>query len=227
MRNTGIVREFKKVLVRAFYELRAQVEEGYRHLAPAQPTSVAHRADHTVAAQRAFSALFRAGRTMGIPRPQAIRAANEAAARATGVDLVQELEADSLLREEERQLARRGDISTFTAAWMAGKLPIPYAPCLSQELADAYHLWAREQGIHHPAPAEMLQAHIAQQPGMRKDRAWMMEAGRRTLRSALFPPFAKRPDGMSQTAWVTREVERFREALRSWVHEVATGQRSG
>jgi hypothetical protein len=64
---------------------------------PAVPTSAQHRADVIVAASRGFTALVRAGRCIGLDRQRSVHAANAATLRATGIDLVTELDAGDVL----------------------------------------------------------------------------------------------------------------------------------
>lgn len=66
---------------------------------PPVPQAPQHRADVLVSAARGFNALVRAGRTIGLSRIRAVRAGNDATFRATGIDLVAELDADDVLNE--------------------------------------------------------------------------------------------------------------------------------
>lgn len=89
MRNSDIVRGFKKALVRAFFDLRDSAA-GVAS-APGLPTSVAHRADHIVAATRSFNGLLRAAQGLRLGHAHAARSANAATLRHTGIDLMEEL----------------------------------------------------------------------------------------------------------------------------------------
>lgn len=89
MRNSDIVRGFKKALVRAFFDLRDSAT-GVAS-APGLPTSVAHRADHIVAATRSFNGLLRAAQGLRLDHAHAARSANAATLRHTGIDLMEEL----------------------------------------------------------------------------------------------------------------------------------------
>lgn len=89
MRNSDIVRGFKKALVRAFFDLRDSAA-GVAS-APDLPTSVAHRADHIVAATRSFNGLLRAAQGLRLGHAHAARSANAATLRHTGIDLMEEL----------------------------------------------------------------------------------------------------------------------------------------
>lgn len=89
MRNSDIVRGFKKALVRAFFDLRDSAA-GVTS-APGLPTSVAHRADHIVAATRSFNGLLRAAQGLRLGHAHAARSANAATLRHTGINLMEEL----------------------------------------------------------------------------------------------------------------------------------------
>ncbi|APR05652.1 Phage regulatory protein Rha (Phage_pRha) [Thauera chlorobenzoica] len=89
MRNSDIVRGFKKALVRAFFDLRDSAAGVAA--APGLPTSVAHRADHIVAATRSFNGLLRAAQGLRLGHAHAARSANAATLRHTGIDLMEEL----------------------------------------------------------------------------------------------------------------------------------------
>jgi phage regulator Rha-like protein len=89
MRNSDIVRAFKKALVRAFFELRDVVEG---KVAPTNmPASVSHRADHIVSATRSFNGLLRTAQALRLGHARAAHSANEATLRNTGFNLLQEL----------------------------------------------------------------------------------------------------------------------------------------
>ncbi|WP_068635026.1 Rha family transcriptional regulator [Thauera butanivorans] len=89
MRNSDIVRGFKKALVRAFFELR----DASADVAPVPglPASVNHRADHIVSASRSFNSLLRVGNALRLGHAHAARLANAATFQRTGVDLLEEL----------------------------------------------------------------------------------------------------------------------------------------
>lgn len=61
------------------------------------PPAPQHRADHIVAATRVFNGLMRAATTLKLARHDAVAAANEAASRATGYDIVEALGAQHAL----------------------------------------------------------------------------------------------------------------------------------
>lgn len=91
MRNSDIVRGFKKALVRAFFDLRDSASNAAANSAPGLPTSVAHRADHIVAATRSFNGLLRAAQGLRLGHARAALSANAATLRHTGINLMEEL----------------------------------------------------------------------------------------------------------------------------------------
>jgi hypothetical protein len=112
--------------------------------APALPDAATHRADVMVSASRSFSALVRAGRTMGLQRDRAIVAANAATRRITGIDLADELGVTDKINAATTALAiaDTNDPSTAVAAFhhalQAGDIPLPYVPCMSREAFYVY-----------------------------------------------------------------------------------------
>lgn len=91
MRNSPIVIAFKKALVRAFFELRDQVQLSAPSNPPFVTNNLSHGADLAVAAERTFRSFIRAGRTAGLPFPQALRIANEQTIARTGMDMLSQL----------------------------------------------------------------------------------------------------------------------------------------
>lgn len=90
MRNSDIVRAFKKALVRAFFEAREVVRA-----APAFPGGrTDHGADLAVDAERTFRSFLRAARSAGMALPAALRVANDQTLRRTGMDMLAEIGVD-------------------------------------------------------------------------------------------------------------------------------------
>lgn len=147
-------------------------------------TAPGHRADVLVGAARGFGALVKAGRVMGLARPHALRAANEATLRATGVDLVQELGADELLQPAAAAGTGRLAVDTvalFHAALQAGELPVPYRPCLTRDAFYLYQHWCHANGHapdHLPRFAQRL----------RVDQGVVVDRRRYTLRGTTYGP---------------------------------------
>lgn len=86
---------------------------------PPVPVSATHRADVLVSATRTFAALARVGRTLRMGHARALAAANAATFRATGIDLVQEMDAADLLAEGVTALP--DGLSGDLAAWLEGR----------------------------------------------------------------------------------------------------------
>jgi hypothetical protein len=91
---------------------------------PSVPTSPQHRADVLVAASRGFSTLVRVGRNIGMDRVRSIRAANTATLRATGIDLVSELEAADVLEAQVAPaplVSLTDQLQNVLAPWLHGR----------------------------------------------------------------------------------------------------------
>lgn len=116
MRNSEIVVRFKLALVRAFFELR---DRARLPAATTMPASVAHRADHVVSAARCFNGMMRAAQSLKLGQARAALAANQAALRHTGVDVLEELgvEPDDLPEEVPRR-GVRDDLTPRLVAWL-------------------------------------------------------------------------------------------------------------
>jgi phage regulator Rha-like protein len=148
MRNSKIVVAFKLALVQAFFELRDQrASHPHRN----EPLTLSHRADIQVQAARTFQAMLRAARAAGLPMAKALREANSASLKHTGVDMLAELHAEDLpeQREAEKHLPKPPadvfGVHAFAQAWESGALPVPYVVCRSSDLYDAYVIWHRDQ----------------------------------------------------------------------------------
>lgn len=87
------------------------------------PPGPAHRADYVVSATRGFTALIRAGRSLGLGQRAAARRANAATQALTGVNLAELLDAEDLLEEPDVLLppdpaARECE---FLRGWLEGR----------------------------------------------------------------------------------------------------------
>lgn len=136
--------KFQIHVIRAYDALQQDRREGR----DASLTAPSHHADMLVGASRGFGALVRAGRLMGLSRTQAVRAANAATLRATGVDLVDELDAADAVEQSAAARAPVHDdaLALFHRALQAGELGVPYQPCLSLDAFYLYQHWCRETG---------------------------------------------------------------------------------
>tara|TARA_R100000687_G_scaffold30399_1_gene25127 strand:- start:530 stop:1315 length:786 start_codon:yes stop_codon:yes gene_type:complete len=91
MRNSDIVRSFKKRLVRTFYEMRDQVRALSVTPAPVDPTTDISRASAIA------SALDGAARAFGFDDNMRLLSVNQAVQKRTGINLLEELGATHLL----------------------------------------------------------------------------------------------------------------------------------
>lgn len=110
MRNNDIVRRFKIALVKAFYELRAQVA------VPPAPTfaPMDHGADVLVSADRTFRAMLRTCRAAGLRLPQALGRANAVTLHRTGVDVLAEID----VQPEDGGSCPDDDLEARLSAWL-------------------------------------------------------------------------------------------------------------
>lgn len=149
------------------------------------PRAASHYADVLVSASRGFNALVKAGRVMGMGRPEAVRAANRATAQATGVNLVDELEAEPLLATA--RLGAAGStldtVGLFHQALQAGELDAPYQPCLSRDAFYLYQHWCTTQGY----PPDHMPRFIHR---LRVEQGVRVERKRYTTSEGTFGPVA-------------------------------------
>lgn len=96
MRNSPVVIEFKKALVRAFFAMRDSLQRIQTNAASPQfiTSQASHGADIAVAADRTFRSFMRAARSAGMSLPAALRIANVKTVERTGVDMLAELDVD-------------------------------------------------------------------------------------------------------------------------------------
>lgn len=94
---------------------------------PPMPLAPQHRADVLVSASRSFAALARTGRTLRMGHARALAAANAATLRATGVDLIAELDAADLLMDAgPAALGHDGSGADLAkvSAWLEGRAEV-------------------------------------------------------------------------------------------------------
>ncbi len=159
MRNSPVVVEFKKALIRAFLTLRDQARAGALPAGSAELPSPAHRADNLVAADRCFRAALRSSRAIGYTEGEARRLANRLTRERTGIDLAAELGRDlAPYNPAQDARDRRAAFEAFFAGWCAGHIaPVDHAPPLSQPYWT--HVgWAREHGL---APLDVREFYAA------------------------------------------------------------------
>jgi hypothetical protein len=146
-------------------------------------TGATHRADVLVGAARGFGALVRAARVMGMGRPQALRAANEATVRNTGIDLAVELGAEQMLENPAiaARPAHTDTVALFHQALQAGQLTAPYRPCLARDAFYLYQHWCSQQG-HVPETLPRFVHRLRVEQGVRSERR------RYSVNGAVFGP---------------------------------------
>lgn len=83
------------------------------------PTSVSHRADHVVSATRCFNGLMRAASALRLGQNRAALAANQAAIRYTGVDILNELGVEPEELPEDARRPTQDDTLPLIKAWLA------------------------------------------------------------------------------------------------------------
>ena len=133
MRNSPVVIELKKALVRAFFALRDSQQKnlshatsnGLRRLSDPALVLPGHEADKIVASDRTFRAVLRSAKAAGLGDAKAEEVARHLAAQVTGVDLagaIKEMHAELKLKP-----AAQG-MESFFADWKAGNRPVSYQP---------------------------------------------------------------------------------------------------
>lgn len=218
MRNSPIVIEFKKALVRAFFALREQVLAAHAAPGPFLTGNPAHAADQLVSADRIFRGMLRAGRSAGLPLPAALRRANQIARERTGLDVLAELD----MTEPGEALAAGGGIDphgahAFCDEWLGGDLAVPAIPCRSEDLYAAYLHWCLIHHREHGTLARVVAA-MRRRPDLRHRRARYLDLRGSVLMSGFVLPEAEYmpPAGVPQTEWLTARARQFAEALDAW-----------
>ncbi|THF61539.1 hypothetical protein E6C76_20125 [Pseudothauera nasutitermitis] len=217
MRNSDIVRGFKKALVRAFFDLRGRVRAAHAAPGPFLTGNPAHAADQFVSADRIFRSILRSSRSAGLPLPRALRRANEVARHRTGIDMLEELDAPDLATANTPALLDPFGVHAFCGAWLSGALPLPAVPCRSADLYAAYSHWRATDNV----PAGHLPRVVAamtRRPDLRHRRArYLDEAGRAVMAGFVLPEHELMPPaGVSQAEWLTARANEFARALGRW-----------
>ncbi|WP_341674959.1 Bro-N domain-containing protein [Niveibacterium sp. SC-1] len=190
------------------------------------PPSVSHRADHIVAATRSFNGLMRAAVTLKLGHLRAVRSATAATLRHTGVDLLAELgvQEHELAPALEAPAAPFSLAERFAAAWVAGELPVPFAPCTTGQLYRALQAWAQDEG-EPAAPAQAIAStQIGRWAGNRLSvRSVRLGTTGKVVR--LWIPAGEGPAAdMPMQDWAERVTTVFETALRAYA---VLGERSG
>ncbi len=217
MRNSPIVVEFKKALVRAFFALRDQVRAAQAAPGPFLTGNPAHAADQLVSADRIFRSILRSSRSAGLPLPRALRRANEVARHRTGIDMLDELDAPDLATANTPALLDPLGVHAFCDAWLAGAIPLPVVPCRSVDLHAAYCHW-RAAGGEPAGPLPRVVGAMTRRPDLRHRRArYLDEAGRAVMAGFVLPEHELMPPvGVSQAEWLAARASEFARALDGW-----------
>lgn len=221
MRNSPVVVEFKKALIRAFLELRDRAGGAAVPLRD-EPLTLSHRADVQVAADRIFRAVLRSGRSAGLRTAHAVRRANALALAKTGIDVLADLEAEDCVLEPalpEGAAAPESDpgaARAFLGAWLACELPLPAIVCRAADLYAAYLHWCR---LHGHAPVLSTRFPWRRWPGVKGMTLRIPRPGLSTGNVRIVVPPGGRlgADVGGIGRWDTESVHRFAAALAAWV----------
>jgi len=209
MRNSPVVIEFKKALVRAFFELRDQAQADL--VQQRTPMNMNHRADILVATDRTFGAWLRLGRRLRLGHGRSVILANEKTLDDTGIDVM----AEAGYQPTVEAVAELSSAVRFTMAWLSGELDMPVICCAGADLYKAYCDWCRQQAEPWPLSHNLFSRDIKPMPGLcngikaiRKDDEMM------TIRVVL--PDSDLPEhGTPMCDWLAQRVPEFKEALES------------
>lgn len=229
MRNSPVVVEFKKALVRAFFALRDRVRAEQAAPGPFLTGNPAHAADQLVSADRIFRSILRSSRSIGLPLSRALRRANEVARGRTGIDLLHEIDAEDVANDPATAAAPDPlGVHAFCSEWMAGAIPLPWVPCRSEDLYAAYRHWCVCTGRPPGAMASVIAA-IVRRPDLRHRRARHQSVDGRVVMSGFVLPEHELspPAGMSQMDWLSGRGGEFSAALQEWAHCAASGAPGG
>jgi hypothetical protein len=180
----------------------------------------AHTADQLVSADRIFRSMLRTARSAGLPLRTALRQANEVSRQYTGVDLLEQIEGQDLVRPSSP--APDTSAHRFAAAWLAGELPVPAIPCRSTDLYQAYLLWYSTILDRDGAPygrAQFIHT-IGRRPDARHARMRHYDELGQIIMSGVFLPvgYLVQPTGQRQQDWLSPFLHDFIAALAAWQH---------
>ncbi len=196
-----------------------------------QTQFLSHAADIMVAADRTFRSALRAGRSTGMPWPQAIRQANRVAVQKTGVDMLSELQAHEHLHHMERQAQQRGPADR--GGWGANARNFPHAlefwsalqsgalggmdcarPMLSRQLYQLYVAWAHAQGALPLNLPRLIDALCTAGVGLVLRKRYQAEHAVVGPAAFLYPGhYMSPPHGMSEADWLGACVQAAAHAI--------------
>lgn len=209
MRNSPIVIEFKKALVRAFFEMRDRLRISEPANPPFLTSHPAHGADLAVSADRTFRSFLRAGRSAGLSLPQALRMANRQTLDRTGMDMLSELGVE--VAEPGAGHGVPDSVCRFVDDWLAGRLPVPACICRNADLYAAYVRWCRDSAQRPVADNAFHQAVTRTGHGVQKRHIGSVHRHR-----AVFPPGAAAAVDGEKGRFYEASLARFAAALVDW-----------
>lgn len=175
--------------------------------------AVDHRADQLVSAGRIFNSALRTARAMRMPPARAMQAAFACTKRHTGIDWVDELDAGETIRLGAEPAPRDGIAARFVAAWQAGDLGVPFAPCLSMDAFAMFRQWCRREGLA-PWPLPRFVNEVTRGGHLRQMRSrWSRFGQYQGPHGFLMPPLELCPSGVPMANWLGQCVEHFRRSM--------------
>jgi putative DNA primase/helicase len=119
--------------------------------------------------------------------------------------------------EAKRDLIERSQPSSelFLAEWQAGLLPMPFGPCLSEDLYRAYQTWCRRGGERNPAKINDF-SQDAKLAGLRRQQKRVDVPGRteRQMRTVFL--FGAPDPGEAERDWLKKKLDGFRGDLDAY-----------
>lgn len=106
----------------------------------------------------------------------------------------------------------------FFVAWSSGHLEVPFAPCRTENLYEAYRIWANKVGVSRAAPLATLIANLIKKPELKHKRAHHYKPGtsKEIQSSVLIPRSYQAPEGENEISWLSDCIDKFNEAVVAW-----------
>lgn len=200
-------------VIRAYDAIVTQQLAAPPAIEPPLMPAVDHRADQLVSAGRIFNSALRTARAMRMPPARAMQAAFACTKRHTGIDWVDELDAGETIRLGAEPAPRDGIAARFVAAWQAGDLGVPFAPCLSMDAFAMFRQWCRREGLA-PWPLPRFVNEVTRGGHLRQMRSrWSRFGQYQGPHGFLMPPLELCPSGVPMANWLGQCVEHFRRSM--------------
>lgn len=209
-RNTEKVVQFKFALVKAFLELRDIATQRTPHTN--NPLNLNHRADIRVSADRTFRSVVRSCRKAGISLPNALRRANKITLNETGIDMLQDCAIELPPDLEKSTNIISSYYADFIEQWRAGKLPVPYMPCISANLYRAFAIWAGKNGLMRFSELHFL-TYLGEQDFIHKSQQRIFYQGVLIKKTIIIPLEMMHSFEETKTEWLTSCVSQFNSKL--------------